>query len=49
MIGDKLVIEDYHTDRAAEVCELLANRIQDGFADDGTREGFWLIVEFKTP
>jgi uridine kinase len=32
MIGDKLVIEDYHTDRAAEVCELLANRIQDGFA-----------------
>ena len=32
MIGDKLVIEDYHTDRAAEVCELLANRIQDEFA-----------------
>ena len=32
MIGDKLVIEDYHTHRAAEVCELLANRIQDEFA-----------------
>jgi uridine kinase len=32
MIGDKLVIEKHHTDRAAEICELLADRIQDKFA-----------------
>ncbi|MGD8599470.1 MAG: hypothetical protein PVJ26_20830 [Anaerolineae bacterium] len=30
MIGDKLVIEQYHTDRAAEICDLLAGRIQPG-------------------
>ena len=32
MIGDKLVIEAHHTDRAAEVFEQLADRIQDRFA-----------------
>jgi uridine kinase len=30
MIGDKLVIEKHHTDRAAEICDLLAERIQPG-------------------
>ena len=29
MIGDKLIIEEHHTERAAEICELLAERIQD--------------------
>jgi uridine kinase len=28
MIGDKLVIEPHHTDRAAEICDLVAGRIQ---------------------
>jgi uridine kinase len=28
MIGDKLVIEQHHTDRAAEICALLAERIR---------------------
>jgi uridine kinase len=28
MIGDKLIIEQHHTDRAAEICELLAARIR---------------------
>ncbi len=28
MIGDKLVIEQHHTDRATEICDLLADRIQ---------------------
>jgi uridine kinase len=28
MIGDKLIIEQHHTDRAAEICELLASQIQ---------------------
>jgi uridine kinase len=28
MIGDKLVIEQHHTDRATEICDLLAGRIQ---------------------
>ena len=32
MIGDKLVIEAHHTDRAVEVYELLENRVRDGFA-----------------
>jgi len=27
MIGDKLIIEPYHTDRAADLCDLLADRI----------------------
>ena len=27
MIGDKLVIEQHHTDRAAEICDLLAQRL----------------------
>jgi uridine kinase len=31
MIGDKLIIEKHHTDRAAEICALLADRIQDKF------------------
>ena len=30
MIGDKLVIEKHHTDRAAEICDLLAERLQPG-------------------
>jgi uridine kinase len=30
MIGDKLIIEPHHTGRAAEICELLAGRIQPG-------------------
>ena len=30
MIGDKLVIEKHHTERAAEICELLADRIGPG-------------------
>jgi uridine kinase len=28
MIGDKLIIEPHHTDRAVEICEFLANRIE---------------------
>ena len=28
MIGDKLIIEKHHTERAAEICELLADRIR---------------------
>jgi uridine kinase len=31
MIGDKLIIEKHHTDRAAEIWALLADRIQDKF------------------
>jgi uridine kinase len=31
VIGDKLIIEKHHTDRAAEICALLADRIQDKF------------------
>ena len=31
MIGDKLVIEPYHTARAAEICEVLISRITDRF------------------
>lgn len=31
MIGDKLVIEPYHTSRAIEICDMLANRTQDRF------------------
>ena len=31
MIGDKLIIEKHHTDRAAEICALLADRIQAKF------------------
>lgn len=30
MIGDKLVIEAHHTDRAAEICDLVAGRIGPG-------------------
>jgi uridine kinase len=30
MIGDKLVIEKHHTERAAEICDLLAERIEPG-------------------
>jgi uridine kinase len=30
VIGDKLVIEQHHTARAADICELLAHRIQPG-------------------
>ncbi len=29
MIGDKLIIGEHHTERAAEICELLASRIAD--------------------
>lgn len=32
MIGDKLIIEQHHTDRAAEICERLAGRIGERFA-----------------
>jgi uridine kinase len=28
VIGDKLIIEQHHTDRATEICDLLAGRIQ---------------------
>jgi uridine kinase len=28
MLGDKLIIEPHHTSRAAEICDLLADRIQ---------------------
>jgi len=31
MIGDKLVIEPYHTDRAKEICEFLMDRIEERF------------------
>jgi len=31
MIGDKLIIEKHHTERAAEICTLLAGRIQPRF------------------
>lgn len=31
MIGDKLIIEQYHTDRAAEICKLVAGRSLDKF------------------
>jgi len=31
MIGDKLVIEPYHTDRAKEICEFLMERIEERF------------------
>ena len=31
MIGDKLVIEEHHTDRAADICELVADRPLNGF------------------
>ena len=31
MIGDKLIIEEHHTDRAAEICALLADRIRGKF------------------
>ena len=27
MIGDKLIIEEHHTERAADVCRLLRDRI----------------------
>jgi uridine kinase len=30
MIGDKLVIEQHHTDRAAEICQVLVGRMQPG-------------------
>ena len=30
MIGDKLIIEKHHTERAAEICDLLALRLQTG-------------------
>jgi len=31
MIGDKLIIEQHHTDRAAEICKLVADRSLDKF------------------
>ena len=31
MIGDKLVIEEHHTDRAADICGLAADRPLNGF------------------
>lgn len=31
MIGDKLIIESYHTNRAEEICEYLLRRIDDRF------------------
>jgi uridine kinase len=30
MIGDKLIIEKHHTERAAEICDLLADRFEAG-------------------
>jgi len=30
VIGDKLIIEKHHTERAAEICEVLADRIKPG-------------------
>jgi uridine kinase len=30
VIGDKLIIEQHHTDRAADICELLIQRIEPG-------------------
>ncbi len=32
MIGDKLVIEKHHTDRALEICDLLKDRLREKFA-----------------
>jgi uridine kinase len=32
MIGDKLVIEQHHTDRALEICDLLKDRFRERFA-----------------
>jgi uridine kinase len=32
MIGDKLVIEKHHTDRALEICDLLRDRLRQKFA-----------------
>ncbi|HET91664.1 MAG TPA: hypothetical protein ENN99_13130 [Chloroflexi bacterium] len=32
MIGDKLIIEQHHTDRASEICDLLMDRLQGKFA-----------------
>jgi len=31
MIGDKLIIEQHHTDRAAEICRLVKDRFRDKF------------------
>jgi uridine kinase len=31
MIGDKLIIEKHHTDRAAEICRLISDHIRDRF------------------
>jgi uridine kinase len=31
MIGDKLIIEPHHTDRASEICKLVAGRLLDQF------------------
>ena len=31
MIGDKLIIENHHTDRAVEICDLLGDRLTDRF------------------
>lgn len=31
MIGDKLVIEPFHTERASDICNMLASRIQGRF------------------
>ena len=31
MIGDKLVIEKHHTDRAVQICDLLKDRLRDKF------------------
>ncbi len=28
MIGDKLIIEQYHTERAVEICDVLADRLR---------------------
>jgi len=31
MIGDKLVIEQQHTDRAADICELIITRLTEKY------------------
>ena len=55
MIGDKLVIEQHHTDRAVEICTLLRDRIAEGFtitvageSGSGKSELAWEIARLLT-
>jgi len=47
MIGDKLIIEQHHTDRAAEINDLVAERFQSEsrFAVSVARDKFESFVE----